>query len=65
MGCGKEMTQTVPTRYSAKVVPIKCGNTNWYGKEARCDKCSQERPWYICRHGKDVSEIDCPRCEFD
>lgn len=65
MGCGKKMTQTVPTKYDYKVLETTCGSTNWYGEESRCDDCSQVRPWYICKHGRDVSQVDCPRCEFD
>ena len=68
MGCGVMMEQVVPCGYmkaDAKLVPIKCGNTTIHGTEARCEKCSKKRPWYICRHGNDVSERDCFECNME
>ena len=68
MGCGKLISQVVPCGpygADAKSVPINCGNTNCYGNEARCETCSQKRPWYICVHGNDVSEYMCGDCEFE
>ena len=45
MGCGKEMTQTVPVMdpaldfaISDKCVPAKCGQTSIHGTELRCDE---------------------------
>lgn len=37
--CGKPTTQVVPTRYSAKVVPAKCGQTSVYGTMVLCPEC--------------------------
>lgn len=72
MGCGKEMTQTVPVMdpvldfaISDKCVPAKCGSTSIHGTELRCEECSKRRPWYICKHGKDVSEFMCGACEIE
>ena len=45
MGCGKAMEQVVETRYSARVVPAKCGQTSVYGyirataKKDLLDRC--------------------------
>ena len=65
MGCGRKMEQVVETRYSAKVVPAKCGQTSIYGTELRCETCSNKRPWYICEHGFDSSnEGLCGPCEM-
>jgi hypothetical protein len=65
MGCGKAMEQVVPTKWDYKVVPAKCGQTSIHGTELRCEECSKRRPWYICKHGQDVSEYMCGRCEGD
>jgi hypothetical protein len=72
MGCGVKMEQVVPVEdpftgiaYTDKVVPAKCGQTSIHGTELRCEKCSQKRPWYICKHGQDVSEYMCGRCEME
>ena len=65
MGCRAAVEQTVPNGFDYKVLVMKCGDTSIYGDELRCDKCSQVRPWYICKHGRDVSEYDCGACEFD
>ena len=58
-------TDASPAPFDAKSVPINCGNTNYYGNEARCETCSEKRPWYICVHGNDVSEYMCGDCEFE
>lgn len=65
MGCGAKMEQVVPTKWDYKLVIAKCGQTSIYGTELRCEKCSQERPWYICKHGNDTSEYMCGRCEME
>tara|TARA_X000001036_G_scaffold414509_1_gene429789 strand:- start:312 stop:737 length:426 start_codon:yes stop_codon:yes gene_type:complete len=68
MGCGAMMDQIIPTGYmgaDAKSVPIKCGNTKIDGTEARCEACSTKRPWYVCKHGNDVSEWQCGQCEIE
>ena len=38
-GCGKPCEQVVPTRYSSKVVPAKCGQTSIYGDMVLCEDC--------------------------
>jgi hypothetical protein len=65
MGCGAKIEQVVPTRWDYKVVPAVCGQTSIHGTELRCDKCSNKRPWYICKHGNDVSEWQCDACEIE
>lgn len=44
MSCGKQVMQTVPTRYSAKQVPGKCGQTSIYGDKLLCDSCAKTEP---------------------
>lgn len=46
-GCGKDITQLVPTRYSYKEVPAKCGQTGIYGDPIFCDRCE---PLYADRN---------------
>jgi hypothetical protein len=40
-GCGKRIEVTVPTRYSAKTITVKCGSTSPYGSPWLCDKCEE------------------------
>ena len=42
--CGKEMMQTIPTRYSAKQVKARCGQTSIYGDTLLCDDCEGKVP---------------------
>ena len=63
MGCATEMEVYVERGYSGKLITVRCGNTDPHGNEYRCAKCSTKRPWYLCRHGNDVSEWQCDRCE--
>jgi hypothetical protein len=47
-GCGKQTEQVVPTRYSAKIVPIKCGSTGINGYPVFCEACEPkyaDRDW--------------------
>jgi hypothetical protein len=41
-GCGKAIDQVVPTKYSAKIVPAKCGQTGIYGDPIFCEKCEKK-----------------------
>ena len=64
--CKNMVEQAVPCGYGYKVVTMRCGSTSIHGDELRCDSCeSKGRPWYICRHGNDVSEYDCGACELE
>jgi hypothetical protein len=42
--CGKAMMQTVPTRYSCKQVPARCGQTSIYGDRLMCQDCEGKVP---------------------
>lgn len=47
-GCGKAITQTVPTRFSYKEVPAKFGQTGIYGDPIFCEQCEKKyagRDW--------------------
>jgi hypothetical protein len=47
-GCGKEITQNVPTKYSYRQVPAKCGQIGIYGDPIFCDDCEgkySDRNW--------------------
>ena len=59
-------TQLVAKGWDYVEQPIKCGNTTVDGDTALCRKCEKlndGRPWYICKHGNDVSEFMCGDCE--
>mgnify|MGYP000618364656 CR=1 FL=1 len=65
MSCNKFITYYIPTQFSHREYKVRCGLTDPYGHEARCDDCSTTRPWYICEHGVDISETGvCIRCEI-
>ena len=68
MICTNRVEQVVPTKYDYKVIEMRCGRTDINGDGLYCDDClaqNQGRPWYICRHGKDVSEYMCGHCEME
>ena len=37
--CNAMMMQTVPTQYSCKEVPARCGQTSIHGDMLLCDEC--------------------------
>ena len=39
MSCENKVSNYVPQGYDNKEVFVKCGNTNWFGNRAICDKC--------------------------
>ena len=40
--------------------------TGLQGGTYQCTSCEEEGPpWWMCRHGKDVSERQCDRCEME
>ena len=75
--CQNKVTQYVPSGYGTKAIEMTCGNTDIHGGTLLCEappgrgphqcdnKSAEGRPWYICKHGRDVSEYDCGLCEFD
>ena len=40
MSCENKVSYYVPQGYDYKEVFVKCGNTNWFGNRAICDKCA-------------------------
>ena len=47
-GCGKEIEVTVPTRYSCKLIKVKCGSTSPDGTPWQCEDCEEKnygRDW--------------------
>jgi hypothetical protein len=69
--CDNLVGQTVPTRYSAKVVNVKCGSTSIYGAPIYCGECEAQHNKrgyapHQCRHGMDMTREGsvCNRCEF-
>jgi hypothetical protein len=47
-GCGKGITQVVPTRFDYKQVPATCGQTGYYGDPIFCADCApkyKDRDW--------------------
>ena len=64
--CTNMVEHVVPTKYHYKTVVMRCGSTGYYGAEVRCESCEAKgSPWYICRHGNDVSEYGCDACEAE
>ena len=45
--CQNTVSQTVPTRYSAKVVYLRCGSTGIDGSPLYCEAC--QRQGYVAR----------------
>lgn len=41
-GCGKIIEVTVATRYSGKLIKVKCGSCSPYGDPWLCDKCEKK-----------------------
>jgi hypothetical protein len=56
--CGKAMMQTVPTRYSAKLVPARCGQTSIYGDMLLCEECEKVVPNPPAYTYEDAGEAD-------
>lgn len=52
-GCGKPTTQTVPTRFSYKIVAAKCGQTGIHGDPVFCEDCA---PKYADRNWRQEAE---------
>lgn len=42
--CENIVEQVVPTRFSAKIVKLRCGSTSIYGTVLQCPDCVQRRP---------------------
>lgn len=66
--CTVMVDQYIPDGADYKNVPVPCGSTGVNGEEVRCEECSQERPWYICKHGVDHSgegDCACSACELE
>jgi hypothetical protein len=40
-GCGTAIEQVIPTKYSAKIVPAKCGQTGIHGAPIFCEACEK------------------------
>ena len=40
MSCENKVSYYIPQGYDYKEVFVKCGNTNWFGNRAICDKCA-------------------------
>ena len=69
--CDNKLLQTVPTKYSAKLVEMRCGSTSIYGSPLYCTECEtkyEARGYYPhqCRHGKDMTREGsfCSLCEY-
>lgn len=56
--CDTLVEQVVPTRFSAKVVTLRCGSTSIYGDRLLCEQCSKtvpNPPAHLC---EDAGEAD-------
>jgi len=62
MACGKTCSQMVPTRYSYKEVPIRCGETAYDGSQFICEECTRRgvkpRPYDFLDAGEYLTEDD-------
>jgi hypothetical protein len=65
MSCGKMTEQTVPCGAylaDAKIVPIKCGNTGYYGQQVFCAKCEKkgvkQAPYYPEEYPLDCEDFE-------
>jgi len=39
--CENKVEQIIPTRYSAKVLQMRCGSTSIYGEPLYCEACQK------------------------
>ncbi len=47
-GCNKKIEVPVPTRYTAKLITVRCGSTSPHGTPWLCRKCEEihgHRDW--------------------
>ena len=73
MMCDNMVEQITERGFGYRTTIHKCGTTGVTGEMLLCDahpnecsnKTSYGRPWFICRHGNDVSEYMCGACELD
>lgn len=69
--CVNKVIQYIPNPATLdyKAVEMVCGNTDIYGGTIRCSACTKKnkRPWYECKHGKDLSENEmaCELCNAE
>lgn len=61
-GCGKMTEQVVPTKFSSKIVPIRCGDTGIHGDPVFCDICA---PKYADRDWRREAEENGERYDDD
>ena len=61
--CDNKVDYWMQSGLDYKVVKLQCGRTGPQGETVTCEDCEDKQPWYICKHGTDVSEYDCPTCE--
>jgi hypothetical protein len=61
--CTNKVVQYVPSGFDYKAIEMQCGNTDIHGGILQCDDCSSTRPWYVCKHGKNLSENEMA-CEY-
>lgn len=57
-GCGQKMEVAIPTRYSAKMVTVKCGSTSIYGDMNLCATCSEVVPNPPAHTYEDAGDAD-------
>ena len=58
MSCGKMIDVTIPTRFSAKVIQMRCGSTSIYGTINLCDVCAETVPNPPAWTYEDAGEAD-------
>jgi hypothetical protein len=56
--CRNMVDQVVPTRYSSKIVTLRCGSTSIYGDTLLCASCRETQPNPPVHLREDAGEDD-------
>lgn len=56
--CNNMVDQNVPTKYSYKVVTLRCGSTSIYGDMLLCEECAKTVPNPPAHTYEDAGEED-------
>ena len=70
MTCENKVAVIVPKGWDYKTVYLRCGNTGPHGVSVFCEECDKAnvKRGHLpneCRHGVNVFDHQCGRCEFE
>lgn len=54
-GCRKQIEVSIATRYSAKLIKVRCGNTSPYGDPWLCEACEAKHAGTDWRHEAEMN----------